>query len=215
MQSWLDQCLKYANDNSVPILNAGQWATFTEARQDGKFANVIWDNTTAQLRFTLAATTTPSLAFTIMIPLVHSGSSLKTVTVDGTPTPYSVELVNGVNTGFVSVASGSANIVATYEADTALTGVTAANSSPQVLFKTVAFTATVSGGSNPNYVWQFGDGEFGSGANTTHAFKSYPLGGTQVVTLTASNGAGSVVMTTTVSLLLPPQSYLPLVSKPR
>jgi hypothetical protein len=213
VQSWLDQCLAYANTNGVPILNAGQWAAFTEARQEGKFANVTWNNTTAQLSFSLVATTTPGLAFTIMLPLVHSGSSLKTVTVDGAPTPYSVELVDGVNTGFISVASGSANIVATYEADTALTGVAAANSSPQVLLKTVAFTATVTGGSNPNFVWQFGDGEFGSGANTTHAFKTYPLGGTQVVTLTASNGAGSVVRTTTVTLLLPPQSYLPIVTK--
>ncbi len=215
VQSWLDQCLAYANSNSVPILNAGRWAAFTEARHDAQFTNVVWDTATAKLTFGVVATTTPGLALTMMIPLVHAGNSLKTVSIDGGPaTPYAIELVNGVNTAFVSLAAGNANVVASYEADTALTGVSAANSSPQVLYKPVVFTATVTGGSNPNYVWQFGDGTFGSGVVVSHTFNLYPFpSGTQLVTLTASNGAGPVVKTTTVKLLLPPQAYLPLVIK--
>jgi hypothetical protein len=215
-QEWLEQCLAHASTNNVPIWNAGRWSQFTEVRHDAQFTNVTWDNATAKLTFGVVATPTQGLALTMMIPLVHAGNSLKTVSIDGGPaTPYAVELVNGVNTAFVSLAAGPANVVATYEADTGLTGVTAANSSPQILYRPVVFTATVAGGSNPNYVWQFGDGSFGSGATTTHVFNVYPPGGTQVVTLTASNGAGPVMKTTTVKLLLPPQAYLPLVQKPK
>ena len=214
VSDWLDQCLAYASANGLLIWNAGHWTQFTQLRHDARFTNIAWDNINSKLTFNVVATPTLGMTPTIMIPLVHAGNSLKTISIDGGPVvPYSIELVNGVNTAFVSMVAGNASVVANYERDVALTGVTANNNSPQLLFKPVAFTATVVAGSNPNFVWDFGDGEFGSGATTTHAFNKYPLGGTKVVTLTASNGAGPVPKTTLVKLILPPRVYLPVMRK--
>ena len=214
VKSWLEQCLAHASSNNLPIWNAGRWAQFTEVRQSAQFTNTTWDSANARLTFGLVATPTPGITLTVLIPLSYGGSGLKTISLNGSPpVPYAIELVNGVNIAFVNIAAGSTTVEANYELDSPLTGASAANDSPQPVKKPVVFTATVAGGSNPNFVWEFGDGTFGSGAVISHTYNEYPPGGTQVVTLTVSNGAGALVRTTNVHLLYAPQAYLPWVSK--
>ena len=86
--------------------------------------------------------------------------------------------------------------------DTTITGLTAANSSPTTLGRTTAFTASVTGGSNIAYTWNFGDGVLGSGSTTTHL---YAAAGHYTARMTATNSINTVFTTTPVTITnLPP-----------
>lgn len=79
--------------------------------------------------------------------------------------------------------------------DTAISGLTAANSSPTRLTHATLFTATISTGSNVSYQWSFGDGQTGSGVTTTN---TYTVAGIYTAIVTATNSVGSLMATTTV-----------------
>jgi PKD repeat protein len=79
--------------------------------------------------------------------------------------------------------------------DTAIAGLSAANSSPTRLTNATLFTATIGAGSNVSYQWDFGDGQTGGGVTTTH---TYTAAGTYTAIVTALNSTGSLTATTTV-----------------
>jgi PKD repeat protein len=85
--------------------------------------------------------------------------------------------------------------------DTAISGLTVANSSPTRLTDATFFTATISAGSNVTYQWNFGDGQTGSGATTTHV---YTVAGTYTATVTATNSVGTRTATTAVYIIASP-----------
>ena len=79
-----------------------------------------------------------------------------------------------------------------------ITGLTAVSDSPTQEGAPTAFTATVTGGTEPiNYEWDFGDGEPGAGATPTH---TYAMWGTYTATVTATNAAGIAFTTTVVTV---------------
>ncbi len=70
----------------------------------------------------------------------------------------------------------------------------------------VAFSTTVNSGEVTSYTWDFGDGNTGSGANTSHTYTEV---GTYTVALTAEGPGGTDTETLTVSAteaLAPPQA---------
>ncbi|HSH03183.1 MAG TPA: SBBP repeat-containing protein [Anaerolineae bacterium] len=75
----------------------------------------------------------------------------------------------------------------------------------------IVFTATVSAGTNVDYVWDFGDGEMGMGEVVTHTFMT---GGEMTVTLSVGNTTNSEVVTQTVVVEQVYAVYLPGVVKP-
>jgi plastocyanin len=79
--------------------------------------------------------------------------------------------------------------------DEPILGLNAGNSGPSVLGTATNFTATVTGGSNVTYTWQWGDGTSGSGPSASHTYGST---GVFTATVTAGNGAGTVQATTVV-----------------
>ncbi|HLF26949.1 MAG TPA: FG-GAP-like repeat-containing protein [Anaerolineae bacterium] len=90
------------------------------------------------------------------------------------------------NSAFVTVTVGEVPI----------TGLLAFNSSPTTLGRSTAFTATIAGGSNVTYTWNFGDGtSVRAGNPVSH---TYALSGTYTAVVTATNSLGSVTATTTV-----------------
>ncbi|CAG0931221.1 Collagenase ColH [Thermoflexales bacterium] len=101
--------------------------------------------------------------------------------------PYvaTITATNGVS---VVVATTNVTIV-----DVPITGLTAANSSPTILGDLTAFTATISGGTNVVYTWNFGDGNSGSGATAAHGYAAV---GTYTATVTATNGSNIQVAST-------------------
>lgn len=88
--------------------------------------------------------------------------------------------------------------------DVPIVGLTAANNSPTVFGMPTAFSATVSGGSNISYAWQFGDGESAAGALLEH---TYAAPGVYTATVTASNSVGQAQASTVVWVVYP--VYLP------
>ncbi len=69
--------------------------------------------------------------------------------------------------------------------DVPIAGLSASNDSPTLLGQATSFTATITAGSNPSYLWDFGDGTIGSGKYTSHI---YPAIGAYTATVTATNG---------------------------
>jgi len=61
------------------------------------------------------------------------------------------------------------------------------------------FTATVAAGNNITYVWDFGDGQTGSGPNPAHVYADV---GSYIATVTATNSAGSATADTVVNVNL-------------
>jgi hypothetical protein len=83
-----------------------------------------------------------------------------------------------------------------------ITGLGAVNSSPTTLGQTTAFTASVTGGSNITYTWNFGDGVLGNGSTTAHL---YAATGFYTARVTATNVVSTVFTTTPVTITnLPP-----------
>ncbi len=77
------------------------------------------------------------------------------------------------------------------------TGLKASNDSPTVLGDMTTLTATVMGGLNVTYQWDFGDGQTGSGALVTHTFAS---AGHYTALVTATNDAGVLSAATPITI---------------
>jgi PKD repeat protein len=81
--------------------------------------------------------------------------------------------------------------------DVAITGLAATNSSPTRLTEVTFFTATISAGNSVTYQWDFGDGQTANGAQITH---QYAQAGVYTAVVTATNGAGSISTSTSVTI---------------
>ncbi len=80
---------------------------------------------------------------------------------------------------------------------TAVTALTADNSSPTPLGNSTFFAASVGGGSDVSYAWNFGDGAVGTGQTISHTYGAI---GIYTATVTASNSFNSEAATTVVTI---------------
>ena len=82
--------------------------------------------------------------------------------------------------------------------DVGVCGLVATNSSPTRLDDATSFTATIVSGSNVTYTWNFGDGSLTvSGPTATYI---YTAAGSYAAIVTATNSAGSLSVTTLVTI---------------
>jgi len=79
--------------------------------------------------------------------------------------------------------------------DIPITGLSAQNNSPTLLTGTTTLSATVNSGTNVSFTWAFGDGQAASGSTVNHQYVSP---GAYTAVVTATNGRGNVMATTTV-----------------
>ncbi len=79
--------------------------------------------------------------------------------------------------------------------DTPIVGLTAYNDSPTQVGDPTNFSAAVQAGTNVSYAWNFGDGDLGSGEDTSHTYDGV---GNYVATVIATNLVSTAVATTTV-----------------
>jgi PKD repeat protein len=116
-------------------------------------------------------------------------------------------VVTATNSAGQATASTLVEVV-----DIPISGLSAENSSPTPLGLATQFTATVSGGSNVSYEWDFGDGEVGSGAEASH---EYANAGTYTATVTATNSVNLAMATTVVQIkAVDFLIYWPVILKP-
>lgn len=89
--------------------------------------------------------------------------------------------------------------------DTPISGLTVSCPDPSFAGVQTTCTASVTAGTDITYDWDFGDGTpdvLDGGASVSHIFANT---GSYVVTVTASNGQGSVIATDTVNVITPTQ----------
>ncbi|MFO7539789.1 MAG: PKD domain-containing protein [Chloroflexota bacterium] len=85
--------------------------------------------------------------------------------------------------------------VITTMAEAPISGLQIVNDSPTILGQATTFTASVSSGAVLTYVWDFGDGQAGTGEIISH---TYSAPGVYTVTLTASNGVSNEMATSVI-----------------
>jgi len=110
----------------------------------------------------------------------------------------------GVHTGNLCIASDASGeeliivpVTLTIE-EGPITGLAAGNDGPVVIGDPVNLTASLTGGTNVSFDWDFGDGNFGSGTAPSHL---YAAPGVYTATVTASNSVSSEQATTEVQVL--------------
>ncbi len=104
-------------------------------------------------------------------------------------------LTNTVQVATEEGAWGADTVIVAVEEG--ITGLTARNDSPTQLGDATTLTATVTAGSNVTCLWDFGDGEMGSG---NVVFHTYPDVGMYTAVVTASNSLNVMTATTTVTI---------------
>jgi len=93
--------------------------------------------------------------------------------------------------------------------ETPITGLTASNSSPTALGSATTLQAAVLTGDNVTYLWDFGDGTTGTGANLNH---TYNAKGSYIAVVTATNSINTLVASTTITVQDVPIAGLTLTS---
>lgn len=115
-----------------------------------------------------------------------------------------------------SLGNAVAQTAVTVQADAAaVSGLSAENSSPTPLGNPTFFAATITGGTDVSYAWDFGDGASGTGQTVSH---TYAIAGIYTATVTASNSVGSASAQTSVTVrevIVDPTNsiYLPLIQR--
>jgi chitodextrinase len=93
-----------------------------------------------------------------------------------------------------------------------ISGLTATNDGPTLLGLITQLSASISGGNNVTYEWDFGDGDNANGAMVSHQYASP---GTFTAEITAMNSLGQETATTVVQVLeISGRVFIPMLVKP-
>jgi PKD repeat protein len=120
----------------------------------------------------------------------------------------------GTYTAEVTATNSTSQATATtiVKVDSLITGLAAANDSPTLLGAPTKLTASITGGNNVTYEWDFGDENSGSGPVVSH---QYAAPGTYTATVTATNAISQESAETTVQVIeASVKIYSPLLIKP-
>ncbi|MBZ0290229.1 MAG: hypothetical protein K8I30_21575, partial [Anaerolineae bacterium] len=110
---WVEGTVAYAQSHGIPIWDADRWLGFIESRYATDYSNMAWDESSKTFSFSMTGTAS-GYDTTTVIPLIHNGSDLTSVTVDGSPAAFSTQLIKGKNEAFVVVPAGNHSFTAVY-----------------------------------------------------------------------------------------------------
>ena len=163
--------------------------------------------------YTFTATVNP-ISTTLPIEYIWQASGQAPVTHSGglTDTVDYVWMIPGNQTIAITATNTSGTVTNTHSitiTDVPIYGLLATNDSPTLLGDPTTLTVTVSGGTNVSYFWDFGDDFTGSDQIVTH---TYSTAGGYTATVTASNSAGSMQVSTVVNVVIPEKKvYMPII----
>lgn len=149
------------------------------------------------------ATITPTGALTYswqVADLAPGAGGLITVTArirSGFATPATITNTARIDSWVGDTAPVDNSDDAALQIESPITGLQAQNDGPKPPNVGVAFTATVTTGSNVTYAWNFGDGATGTGASASHGYGAI---GAYTATVTATNPLGTSVVTIPVTI---------------
>lgn len=212
--NWLAGVVQYAVSQTLPVLTAGQWWDFNQARDTTTVSDMNWNGATGKLTYNTTVSASNNVSITTVLPVLYGGRSLRSVRIDGNAAPFTISNVKLTNRAFVVMPNGAHQVEATYEPDAPIGNLTAGtqSSAPHFLYREVTFAASVDAGTGVSYLWDFGDGFFGSGPNPRHAYTRWGANnGRYVVTVTATNSLGKRTTSFPIQLTLPAGSFLPII----
>ncbi len=109
---WAEHTMDYATSKGVPIWNADQWLSFTQARHDANLTNLSWSP------YTLSFSANPTTTLTLMVPASYNGHSINSVS--GGAITYTVQAINSVNMALFTAPAGSNVYTVVYNTPTAV-----------------------------------------------------------------------------------------------
>jgi len=112
---WIKGTLDHAISLNLPIWSAQEWFDFVDLRHSARFEDVEWLPESRELKFNLVAQGDDRSRLEILIPLLHAGHRLSTVTVDETQTPFTERTIGSTTYAGVSVTSLPHEIVAKFQ----------------------------------------------------------------------------------------------------
>ncbi|WP_318349268.1 hypothetical protein [Aquipluma nitroreducens] len=100
----LMKMLAYAKDNNIPVWTALELLDFLKMKDEASFTDFNW--TKNQLNFKLSSGLKNSHGLTFMLPLIHGGLKIKSITIDGFSPKFEKRMIKGSEYAMVTVNPG-------------------------------------------------------------------------------------------------------------
>ncbi|MDB5119054.1 MAG: Fibronectin type domain protein [Sphingobacteriales bacterium] len=88
----------------IPIISANQMLTWLDGRNNSSFSNMQWQNNKLSFKITAAIGTRNMLA---MLPINVKNGTLISINYEGSPIPYTIENIKGIEYAFFDATKGS------------------------------------------------------------------------------------------------------------
>jgi Calx-beta domain/Bacterial Ig domain len=113
VQPWVLGTMDYAQSQGIPMWTSEHWLRYTEARAATALGPPTWSSATRQLSFTVTIPAGAD-AQSVAVPAIYDGYLISSLTVSGSPVPFTTQTINGRSTAFFNVSplGGAARPVA-------------------------------------------------------------------------------------------------------
>jgi hypothetical protein len=107
-----DAVIASAQAYNVPVISSENELNFEDAKDGSSFSATTWNAATSKLTFNIvAASGLSAAAVDAQVPLIASnGSSVSSISINGTAVPFAKRLVNGIYYAFFGAAGGAVSV---------------------------------------------------------------------------------------------------------
>ena len=110
----LMKMLTYANSNNIPVWTALKLLDFLKMKDDANFSDFNWLKN--RLSFKLSSSLANSNGLTFLLPLIHRGLQMRSISIDGIDRKIERKMIKGYEYSFVTVIPGKVyNVSASYK----------------------------------------------------------------------------------------------------
>lgn len=109
----LMKMLTYANSNNIPVWTALKLLDFLKMKDEANFSDFNWSKN--RLSFKLSSNLANSNGLTFLLPLIHCGLKMRSISIDGIDRKIEHRMIRGCEYSFVAVIPGKVyNVSASY-----------------------------------------------------------------------------------------------------